>query len=160
MSFFECPYCFREAASKWDFGNSAFVLEPNKKCPHCLGPIKMNFPIFFLEIVVIPIPLFILIFYCAYVLSRLFPIIEEYLFFLFFILLGGFLLYLPKMINQYLKLTIFLPKENVQEYRDNIPSYLQYDPSELKGNNKFSLKNVVILICLISLLLFLVNKMI
>ena len=46
MSFLECPYCFRKAASMWDLGQQIYVMEPNKKCPHCLGPIEMNLPVF------------------------------------------------------------------------------------------------------------------
>jgi hypothetical protein len=136
MTLFECPYCQRKAGSFWSFGNSAYFFSTKKKCPHCTGRIMFNatslFITFLLEVVS-----FILVFGLTFLLYReikgvgvLIPILAV-VFGLFFSLLS--------ICVRYFKLRLYLPKDDVKNHMDNLPSYLK---GELSGTSGGSIRDI------------------
>ena len=118
----ECPYCKKPAASFWWFGNTAYVFNKNKKCPNCLGRIRIGLASYFWIslIAFINVIIFLILNYnFRYEMKNL------GLFILLFVGVYG-LIYLQVVIcSKYCNLRLFLPKDNVVEHMKNLPSYLK-----------------------------------
>ena len=119
----ECPYCKKPAASFWWFGNTAYVFNKNKKCPNCLGRIRIGLASYFWIslIAFINVIIFLILNYnFRYEMKNL------GLFILLFVGVYG-LIYLQVVIcSKYCNLRLFLPKDNVVEHMKNLPSYLKW----------------------------------
>jgi len=88
MSYFECPYCKKEASSFLTFGYA--VLSGKKECPHCLGRIKANY-LNFILIYLFGIPLLITLLFLLYLFSRYYE--SPFLFLLIIFIVGNFSFY-------------------------------------------------------------------
>ena len=123
MSYIECPYCKRKATSYLNLGNGLFILSGNKECPHCLGRIKINLSTYFLTFI-FGIPLLLA---TLYVLSFFLDThINYFLIAIVFVILGNFGFYLLiVLLAKFFQFRLFLPKDDVKEHMDNLPSYLK-----------------------------------
>lgn len=122
MTLLECPYCNRKASSFWSLGNSAFFFSTDKKCPHCDGRIKFNVTSLFITFL-LPIVSLLIVFGLTFLLYReikgigvLIPLL---------VVVYGLFLILLSLSARYFKLRLYLPKDDVKNHMDNLPSYLK-----------------------------------
>lgn len=135
MNLNECPYCKREATSYAIFCNTAYLLNPNKECMHCLGPIKLNSQGLFFNYVFVPIIVMGTAVVVAFILSGIFEN-QKALPILAFLVIFSLQFVLPELIAKKTSIDFYYPKVDVLEYRSKMPNYLKYDPAELTKNSE------------------------
>ena len=122
MILLECPYCKRKANSFWSLGNSVFFFSTDKKCSHCDGRIKFNIASLFITFL-LPIVSLLIVFGLTFLLYReikgivvLVPLL---------VVVYGLFLILLSLSARYFKLRLYLPKDDVKNHIDSLPSYLK-----------------------------------
>lgn len=121
MKYCECPYCKRAVASFWSLGNTAYVFNTQKKCPHCMGRIKMNLRSYLLTIPIGGFS-FIIVFAISYFILK---DISTVVFFLLFAFVYSVFFIQIIVYSYYFCFRLFLPKDDVGEHMKKVPSYLR-----------------------------------
>ena len=127
MYYYECPYCKRTAASYWSLGNPAFLLNTDKKCPHCFGRLRIRIDSYLLMYPVAVISLIIFLVGGSigsyFILNKM--NLNLGIIVLLFICSQVFTNFLISLFSKYWNLRLLLPKDNVAEHIRNLPSYLR-----------------------------------
>ena len=119
MRFFECPYCKRIVTSILSLGNAAYILNTNKKCPHCFGRIRINLKSYMLSLLVVILS-FVIVIVLTHTFINNIGILLLLFIFSYIVSIVQITIY-----SKYLKFRLFLPKDNVEEHMKNLPSYLK-----------------------------------